>query len=110
VEIEFDTGKLEKTLNSEALIRREYGEQAGKIMTRLGVLRSAANLSLVPEHKPERRHELSGGWSGCFAVDLKHPFRLIFRPAQDPVPRKGDGGIDLIQVTAIRIMAIEDYH
>jgi len=35
---------------------------------------------------------------------------LIFRPNHDPVPITADGGIDLRAVTAIVIVAVEDYH
>jgi proteic killer suppression protein len=41
---------------------------------------------------------------------VKHPFRLIFEPYHDPIPIKEDGGIDLEQVTRIRVLSIEDYH
>ena len=43
-------------------------------------------------------------------VDLVQPFRLLFEPADTPIPRKNDGGIDLAQVTAVQITAIEDTH
>ena len=48
--------------------------------------------------------------SGQFAVDLKHPYRLIFKPDHNPLPRKDDGGLDLTQITAIKILGVEDYH
>lgn len=79
-------------------------------MRRLVVLRAAPSLVEVPHLPPERRHELTGQMKGTFAVDLKHPFRLLFKPAHDPVPTLADGGIDLSQVTAIIILGVEDYH
>ena len=45
-----------------------------------------------------------------FAVDLVHPYRLVFRPDHDPVPRKDDGGIELEAITAIEIVEVVDYH
>ena len=51
-----------------------------------------------------------GRRKGEFAVDLKQPFRLVFRPNHDPVPLKTDGGIDLEHITSITIMSVEDYH
>ena len=47
---------------------------------------------------PERRHELSGNRKGQFAVDLKHPQRLIFEPNHNPLPRRADGGLDLKKI------------
>ncbi len=76
----------------------------------MSLLKAARNLSQVPAEKPERCHELSGKRKGTFAVDLKHPFRLIFEPADEPVPKKDDGGIDLKKVTMITILSVEDYH
>jgi len=34
----------------------------------------------------------------------------VFGVANDPVPRREDGGIDLERVTAIRILEVVDYH
>jgi proteic killer suppression protein len=44
------------------------------------------------------------------AVDLDGNNRLIFEPDHDPV-RVADGdGIDLQQVTAVKILGMKDYH
>ena len=43
-------------------------------------------------------------------MDLDHPYRLIFRPANDPIPKKADGGIDWSAVTIIEILGVEDTH
>ena len=80
------------------------------IMARIGVLRNASTLSKVPTTRPERRHQLKGDRKEQFAVDLVHPFRLVFEPNHVPLPRKQDGGIDLEQVTAIKILEVVDYH
>ncbi len=110
MEIQFSSKKLEKTFNSERLLKKEYGEQARKIRLRMAVLKSASSLAMVPTSKPDRRHELSAERKGTFAVDLKHPFRLIFEPSEKTVPRKEDGGIDLEKVLSITILKVEDYH
>ena len=65
---------------------------------------------MVPTTSPERRHLLSSGRRGQYAVDLVHPYRLVFEPDHDPVPRTADGGIDIDRVTAITIMEVVDYH
>ncbi|MBA2678519.1 MAG: ImmA/IrrE family metallo-endopeptidase [Ktedonobacteraceae bacterium] len=54
-----------------------------------------------------RCHELVGDRKGTLAVDLGHPYRLIFEPNHIPIPRKVDGGLDWTIVTAIRILAKE---
>lgn len=73
------------------------------------VLAQANNLEEVPSLPPDRRHPLSGDLDGKFAVDLKHPFRLVFEPAST-LEYLDDGGIDLKKVTAVRILEVMDYH
>ena len=109
--IAFRNKTLKKVFNSEKELKKEFGsEKARLIMRRMAVLRASPVLAEVPYTKPERRHELSGKRSGQFAVDLKHPYRLIFKPDHKPLPRKDDGGLDLAQITAIKILGVEDYH
>lgn len=109
--IAFSTNSLEKIFNTERKLVTEYGaEIAKKIKRRMAVLHAADCLEQVPVKPPERRHELSGKLKGAFAVDLKPPHRLIFKPQQNPVPLKDDGGINLRKVTAITILRVEDYH
>ena len=79
-------------------------------MMRLSVLKNARSLASVPITPPERRHLLKGRRKAQFAVDLVHPYRLIFTPNHNPVPRLDDGGIDIDSVTAITIMEVIDYH
>lgn len=79
-------------------------------MNRLAVLKNAQTLSLVPTTRPERRHQLTGGRGGQYAVGLVHPYRLIFVPRHKPFPRRTDGGIDADRVTAITIIEVVDYH
>jgi len=111
VDIAFRNKILKKAFNSEKELKKQFGsEKARLIMRRMAVLRASPVLAEVPHKKPERRHELSGKRSGQFAVDLKHPFRLIFKPDHEPLSRKDDGGLDLTQITAIKILEVEDYH
>lgn len=111
MDITFASRKLEKVFNDEQSLVREFGkEMAEAIKRRMPVLQGADSLADVPHTKPERRHELTANRKDEFAVDLKHPHRLVFRPNHDPVPRSADGGIALSQVTAIIILSVEDYH
>lgn len=80
------------------------------IVNRMAVLDVASNLALVPTTPPERMHQLTGNLNEQFAVDLIHPFRLIFEPNHEPLPRRDDGGIDRQRVEAITILGVKDYH
>lgn len=111
MEIYFRNTKLAKVMNEEARLKKEYGaKNAKQIRLRLAVLSASVSLSDVPTVPPDRRHQLSGDYKGCFAVDGEHPFRVIFEPAHDPLPQKPDGGLDLQKVTAITILDVVDYH
>lgn len=79
-------------------------------MMRLAVLRAARSLALVPTTPPDRRHQLGGDRHEQFAVDLVHPYRLVFVPDHQPMPRRDDGGIDMERVTAVTIVDVIDYH
>ncbi len=111
MQITFKNTKLKKIFNEKQKLIIEYGDKAAKkIMMRMGVLKAAANLNQVPKQKPDRCHELSNNRKGTFAVDLIHPYRLIFKPDMDPFPKLDDGGIDLNEVICIQILEVEDYH
>lgn len=96
--------------NSLKELSRSYGaENARRILRRLDDLRAAANLETM-RTLPGRCHELKHDRAGQLAIDVRHPYRLIFEPANEPVPRKADGGLDWVGVTSIRILEVEDYH
>ena len=59
---------------------------------------------------PGRYHELGQNRKGQLAVNLDQPYRLVFEPADEPVPRTPDGGLDWSAVTAVRILEVVDYH
>lgn len=111
MEIIFRNNKLEKVFNSEKQLQREYGEQSRYIARRMAVLRAASCLAEVPTKKPECRHGLKGEMEGLFAVDLKHPFRLVFKPVLiTGLNQEEDKGLDLTKVVTIMIWEVEDYH
>lgn len=114
MDISFKNGKLEKEFIEGARLDRIHGTlRAQKIRLRMAALRAAANLMVFwpPKSGPDRCHELTGGTrKGQFSVDLDHPYRLIFIPDHDPIPVHEDGGLDWSQVTAIKILGIENTH
>ena len=111
MDIAFKIRKLQRVFNSERALNTTYGHRMARtIAIRLAVLSNTRVLALVPTNPPERRHQLSGKHSGQYAVDLVHPFRLVFEPNQYPVPRSADGGIDVGHVTAITFIEVIDYH
>lgn len=111
MDISFASKKLAKLCNSEREAKGKLGQQmAAKLMQRLFELKAAETLNDISHLPPARCHELGGDRAGQLAVDLKHPFRLVFSPDHDPVLKKDDGGLDRELVTAIIVEEIEDYH
>ena len=110
MKIRFRTRRLQRLCNSQNELKRGFGDMAHVIALRLQVLANANHLGQVPLSLPIRCHQLKGDRSGQFTVYLRNPYRLVFRPDHDPVPRRPDGGIDVDTVTAIEIIEIADYH
>ena len=111
--ISFKNKKIEKSFNEQVQLEKQHGaDRAKKIRIRLAALRAAQCLKdfWPPKSKPSRCHELIGDRAGQLSVDLDHPYRLIFVPDHNPIPKLGDGGLDWSQVTAIKIMGVEDTH
>ena len=81
--------------------------RSGQRMRELRAAHTLADMSHLP---PARCHELKGDRKGQFSVDLQHPYRLLFVPANNPIPTKADGGLDWAGVTEIEIIEIVDTH
>jgi proteic killer suppression protein len=108
--IYFKTTKLQKQCSVEKEMRKSFGQKmCAMLQQRLMELGAADNLGDISYLPPARCHELINR-NGVFSVNLEHPLRLLFIPANDPMPRKPDGGIDLQQVTELEVIAIEDTH
>ena len=111
MDIYFKYKKLQKACNSKQESIKEWGSvTAKKVRQRLSELLAADSLSEISHLPPPRLHQLNGDREGQFAVDLQHPYRLVFEPADKPVSQNNLGGIDKRKVTAILIIEVEDYH
>ncbi|MDJ0597443.1 MAG: killer suppression protein [Crocosphaera sp.] len=108
--IVFENAKLEKQCNNQQLLIKKQGkDRAKRIRRRLDDLHAASTLEDM-RNLPGRCHELTHNRSCQLSLDLDHPYRLIFEPANNPVPKKPDGGLDWTQVTAIKIIGVENTH
>lgn len=112
MDIVFANRKLRKLCNSAARLNRKFGSRKSKkIQQHLFDLAAAPTLAAVSHLPPLRCHELKGERVGQFAVDTVHPYRIIFEPAEDPIPYSEDGSFNRSQVRAICILEVnEDYH
>ena len=106
--------KLKAALESEAACQKQYGrDMMKKVMLRLSELRAAVSLAdfWPPMSGPERCHELKGELAGTFSIDLKQPYRLLFVPLEENVPKdRSDQQKRWALITKIEIVGIEDTH
>lgn len=110
MDISFGSAKFQDQCNNQKLLVKHHGTlRAKRIKQRLDDLRAATILEEMRQ-LPGRCHELRGDRSGQLSLDLDHPYRLVFEPANHPIPRKPDGGLDWTRITAIVIIGVEDTH
>lgn len=89
---------------------KELGDRRGKLLLkRLNDLYDAETLEET-RYLPGKYHELIGNRKGQWACDLDHPYRLIFEPQEKPIPSNADGKYLWIEIKAIEIVEIVDYH
>ena len=111
MDILFRASKLRKECNNSVLAVRRYGpEMATLLRRRLDEILAAGTLADLRTLPQIRCHELTGNKKGQLSVDLKHPYRLLFEPANEPMPRKPDGGMLWEGATAVRVLGVEDTH
>lgn len=113
MDITFGSKKLAKQMNVEREMVKAFGSKsARKIQRILTQLHAAPNLGIFapPYSPPHRCHELTGNRKGQLSVDVEHPYRLVFEPADDPLPMRNEGGLDWGKVTSIKIKGVEDTH
>ena len=89
--------------------RRLGADQFRALKRRIDSLESASTLEVMRQ-LPGRCHEMTADLDGRIAIDLVQPYRLLFEPDHDPLPRRPGGGLDWAQVTSIVILEVADYH
>ncbi len=111
MDIVFKNSSLKKVFNDYNRLIKKYGQKRAQlIMKRMQQLNAMPDLSTALQLPQLYCHELQGDRKGELAVNLDHPYRLIFTVAQIPFPGKEDGGLDWSRVYTIQIERVEDYH
>lgn len=110
MDLTFYNKKLEKLANDYRKCQKDLGSIRAKIfIKRLNDLKDAETLEDV-RFLPGRYHELSENRKGLWACDLDHPYRLIFKPHENPIPCSPDGKYLWIEIRGVEIIEIVDYH
>ncbi len=104
MELSFKDKKLKKFCEDGTLLKRKYGNlQAELIIQRINELLSAESLFDISKLPQVRLHLLKGKLKKCYALDIKHPYRIVITYLNgDPQ--------DLRSITKVMIIEITDYH
>jgi plasmid maintenance system killer protein len=110
--IEFKSKKLKKEMETFKECVRKYGsDNARKINQRISEMVASLNLEeFCKLFRSARCHPLKGNRKGQYAIDIKHPYRIIFEPIISNEAYKDDGSLDLSKVIKIEIIEVIDYH
>ena len=98
MEISYKDKKIERVCTNVKASDKKFGqEMSEKIQMRLDEIRAADSVEEMVMYRIGRCHPLVNNRKGQYAVDLVHPYRLVFE--------KVDGKIQLVV-----IIEIVDYH
>ena len=98
MQITYKSRRLEKVCTSAYEAEKQYvREMAQKIQMRLDQISAADSVEMMIQFKIGRCHPLTGNRKNQYAVDLVHPFRLVFE-------QKGT------EIRIANILEIVDYH
>lgn len=85
------------------------GSKPSLFLQRLSDLDAALTLEDV-RYLPGHYHELVENRKGQWACDLDQPYRLIFKPHEDPIPTDVNGKYIWIEIKGVEIIEIINYH
>ncbi len=110
VVITFSDKRLRKIANDDRKMLKELGARRAKLFRRRLTQLSAAETLEDVRALPGNYHELRENRKGQWACDLDQPYRLIFTPQERPIPTNSDGQYCWLEITAIEIIEIINYH
>lgn len=98
MDITYKSKKLERICTNAKVAERSYGrEMADKIQMRIDQIMAAETVEMMIQLRIGRCHSLTSNRKGQYAVDLVHPYRLVFE-------KHGD------EIQIAHIKEIVDYH
>lgn len=98
MEITYKNKKIERVCTNAKTAERTYGrEMADKIHQRIAEIEAADSVEMMIQFHIGRCHPLAQNRKGQYAVDLVHPYRLVFE-------KNGD------EIQIANILEIVDYH
>ena len=108
--ITFADKKLKKYANNNGLAVRKMGDRCAKLyQKRLEDMADAESFADF-EYLPGRFHQLTENRKDQWSCDLDHPYRLIFKPMEEPIPKNQHGKHILIEIISLEIIEVTNYH
>ena len=96
--ITYKNNKIEKICNNAAVATKAYGPRMAElIQQRHDEIKASGNIEFMIKYRIGRCHELKGNRSEQYAVDLVHPYRLVFE-------KRGN------EIQIAHILEVIDYH
>lgn len=110
IKVDWAERKLRKAQTSDSAGQRLLGDERwSALKRRIRTLESADTLADL-HGLPGNFHPLGVDRAGEWSANLSPNWRVIFEPAEDPLPTLTDGGLDLTSVRYVRVLRVEDYH
>ena len=79
LQINYKSNSLERVCTSYSIAQRKYGDRMARLIhQRVDELEAADSVEMLVQYSIGRCHPLEGDRKGEYAMDLIHPFRLIF--------------------------------
>ena len=98
MKITYKNKKLEKICTDAKTAERAHGSKMAEVIhQRIGEITAADTVEMMIQFRIGRCHPLKQNRKGQYAVDLVHPYRLIFE-------KQGN------EIQIARIIEIADYH
>ena len=98
MDITYKTKKLRRICTDAKTAERAYGiEMAAKIHQRIDEISATDSVEVLIKYHIGRCHPLSQDRKGQYAMDLVHPYRLVFE-------KNGD------KIQIVLVLDIVDYH
>ena len=98
MKVTYKNKRIEKVCTNAVEAEKKYSrEMAEKIQSRIDLIEAAESIDMMVQYRMGRCHPLQGNRKGQYAVDLVHPFRLVFEVHED-------------EIQIANIIEIVDYH
>lgn len=98
MQIKYDNKAIEKVCTNASYAKKKYGERISELIhQRIDEITAAESIEQMVKFGIGRCHPLHNKRKGQYAVDLVHPYRLVFRKIKD-------------DIKIVCVVEIVDYH